>query len=72
MSDAAAAARLSPTAIPLAEAARLISKVSGQTVTTEMLQTDVDLGAPTNPDGSFNLVHYAAWLIREAANGAGA
>ena len=28
-------------------------------VTVEMLQADIDDGAPTNPDGTMNLVHYA-------------
>jgi hypothetical protein len=30
-----------------------------------MLQADLDAGAPANADGSINLVHYAAWLVRE-------
>jgi len=62
-----ARARLDPTALPLADAARLLSAAAGQRVTVEMLQTDIDAGAPTNPDGTLNLVHYAAWLVREAA-----
>jgi hypothetical protein len=28
-----------------------------------------DAGAPTNADGSINLVHYAAWLVKEMATG---
>ena len=31
-----------------------------------MLRADLAAGAPTNPDGTINLVHYAAWLAREA------
>jgi hypothetical protein len=30
-----------------------------------MIQADLDDGAPQNPDGSINLVHYVAWLLRE-------
>lgn len=30
-----------------------------------MIQADIDAGAPTNTDGSINLVHYAAWLVKE-------
>lgn len=59
-------AKLSPTAMTLANAARLLSAVGGQAVTVEMLQADVAAGAPTNADGTLNLVHYAAWLLREA------
>ncbi len=34
-----------------------------------MLQADVAAGAPTNADGTFNLVHYAAWLVKEMGRG---
>ena len=34
-----------------------------------MLQADIDDGAPTNPDGTMNLVQYAAWLVKEMASG---
>ena len=62
-----ARARLDPTALPLADAARLLSAAGGQRVTVEMLEADVAAGAPTNPDGTLNLVHYCAWLVKEAA-----
>ena len=29
----------------------------------EMLGLDIRAGAPTNPDGSLNLITYGAWLI---------
>lgn len=57
--------KLNPTALSLAAAARLLSAVGGQAVTVEMLEADVAAGAPTNADGTLNLVHYAAWLLRE-------
>jgi hypothetical protein len=60
--------RLNPTALPLPHAARLLSAVGGQAVTVEMLQADVVVGAPTNADGTLNLVQYAAWLVKEAAS----
>jgi hypothetical protein len=58
---------LNPTALPVADAARLLSAAGGQRVTAEMIQADVDTGAPTNADGTINLVHYAAWLVKEAS-----
>lgn len=67
---AGADAKLNPTALPVAAAARLLSAVGGQAVTVEMLQADLAAGAPTNADGTLNLVHYAAWLVREMASGA--
>ena len=62
-----ASPKLSPTALPVADAARLLSAAGGQRVTVEMLEADIAAGASTNPDGTLNLVHYAAWLVREAA-----
>lgn len=59
---------LNPTALPAADAARLLSAAGGQRVTAEMIQADVDAGAPTNADGTTNLVHYAAWMLKEMAN----
>jgi len=34
-----------------------------------MLQADIDAGAPTNADGTLNLVHYVAWLVKEMGRG---
>jgi hypothetical protein len=61
--------RLSPTAMPVADAAKLLSAVGSAKVTEEMLREDLGLGAPANADGTLNLVHYAAWLVREVARG---
>ena len=48
-------------------AAALLTKAAGDPVTVEMLEADRLAGAPANPDGTLNLVHYAAWLVREHA-----
>jgi len=63
------AAGLNPNALSLADAARLLARVGGQAVTVEMLQADIAAGAPTNADGTINLVHYAAWLLKEMGRG---
>jgi len=34
-----------------------------------MIQDDIDAGAPTNPDGTVNLVAFAAWLVKEMGRG---
>jgi hypothetical protein len=34
-----------------------------------MLRADIDAGAPANADGTINLVHYAAWLVKEMGRG---
>ncbi len=61
--------RLSPTAMSMADAAKLLTAVGAAKVTEEMLREDLGFGAPANADGTLNLVHYAAWLVREVARG---
>jgi hypothetical protein len=56
---------LSPTSLTVADAARLLTRAGGQAVTVAMLEADLAAGAPANADATINLVHYAAWLVRE-------
>ena len=56
--------RLSPGAIPVAELAKILAAL-GAHVTVEDIREDIAAGAPTNPDGTVNLVHYGAWLAKE-------
>lgn len=60
--------RLNPAALSVADAARVLTRLGGGEVTEAMLIADIEAGAPTNADGSVNLVHYAAWLVREIAS----
>lgn len=48
---------LSPTALALADAARMLSMAAGATIDVTMLEADVVAGAPTNANGTLNLVH---------------
>jgi hypothetical protein len=57
------------TALSLADVAALLTRVGGKPVTAEMVREDVAAGAPQNPDGTLNLLHYAAWLVREVSRG---
>ena len=47
---------LNPAAMTLEEAAKALG------IRREWVEADIADGAPTNPDGTVNLVHYAAWL----------
>lgn len=58
-----------PAALSVADAARLLSKAGGGPVTEEMIESDLAAGAPANADETINLVHYAAWLVKEMAGG---
>ena len=60
---------LNPAALTLPDAAAVLSKASGTAISVETLRADVAAGAPTNSDGTINLVHYAAWLAQEVARG---
>jgi len=59
--------KLNPAALKPADAARLLTQIGGQPVTPAMLDADTAAGAPRNADGTFNLVQYAAWLVRQMA-----
>jgi hypothetical protein len=59
---------LTPTALALPDAAKILSKLFAKPVTEAMLREDINDGAPANPDGTLNLLHYAAWLVREVAH----
>ncbi len=60
---------LNPQALQLEDLARILSACGLRQVTVEMLQADLDDGAPRNADGSVNLVHYVAWVVRELLRG---
>lgn len=73
MSDTNAEGRqggpLNPQALRLEDLARVLSASGPRPVTVEMLQADIDDGAPTNADGTVNLLEYARWLISEMLRG---
>jgi hypothetical protein len=60
---------LNPQALRLEDLARILSASGPRPVTVEMLQADIDDGAPTNADGTVNLLEYARWLISEMLRG---
>ena len=58
---------LNPQALRLEDLARILSASGPRSVTVEMLQVDLDDGAPRNPDGTMNLIHFAAWLVKNVS-----
>jgi len=56
---------LNPQALSPEDVARILSASGRKPVTVEMVRDDIDDGAPVNPDGTINLVQYAAWIVRE-------
>ena len=61
--DGRQAGGLNPQALRLEDLAKILSALGPKPVTVEMLQADIDDGAPTNRDGTLNLLHFAAWIV---------
>ena len=59
------------TALTVAQAAKVLSATGGRRISEAELCADIDAGAPVNSDGTLNLVHYTAWLVKETASGGG-
>ena len=59
----------SPAALDIADVARLLHASGARHASEACVRADIDAGAPTNADGTFNLVHYAAWLLKEMGSG---
>jgi hypothetical protein len=55
--------KLNPSALPLNDAVKALQAAGARHASEEKLQGDIESGAPTNPDGTLNLVHYAAWMV---------
>lgn len=53
---------INPLALRIADAAQLLSKAGARQIRVEQIEADIAAGAPTNGDGTINLVMYAAWL----------
>jgi hypothetical protein len=69
MSPDPANSPLNPAALTVRDAVRLLAKVGGTAITEAQVQADIASGAPTNPDGTLNLVIYAAWLVQGMGRG---
>ena len=64
---AAIPAKKSPASLDIADVVRLLAASGARHANAERVRADVDAGAPTNVDGTINLVHYGAWLARQVA-----
>ena len=57
--------QVNPNALTMAQVVRLLSRSGASPVTSAMVEADLEAGAPRNPNGTINLVHYGAWLVKE-------
>ena len=60
---------LTASALQVSALAAVLAKAGARHVGEAALERDLGAGAPRNEDGTVNLVHYAAWLTREANRG---
>ncbi len=58
------------TALSSGDLVRLLKGAGCRTVTEETLTSDVESGAPINPDGTFNLIKIAAYLAKDTDDAA--
>ena len=68
MSASSHNAPLTLTSMRISDIVALLRRAGARSLTEERLQVDLKAGAPLNGDGTVNLIHYAAWLAREADN----
>ena len=60
-------AKKSPASLDIDDVVRLLRASGSRHPSAERVRADIDAGAPTNVDGTVNLVHYGAWLARQVA-----
>ena len=61
--------QVDPTRLSIEQAAKLLSAAYRERIDALEIQEDIDSGAPTNSDGTINLVNYAAWQAEEMGRG---
>jgi len=57
------------TALPVADAAKVLASAYGRRVTEEQVREVAEAGGLIAPDGTINLLEYTAYLVRELAHG---
>ncbi len=61
--------QVDPTRLSIEQAGKLLSAAYRERIEVAKIQEDIDAGAPTNADGTINLVIYAAWQAEEMGRG---
>ncbi len=60
---------IDPNRLTPEQLAKLLSAAAKVRIPLEHIQEDVNDGAPTNDDGTLNLVAYGAWLAKGMGHG---
>jgi hypothetical protein len=56
------------TALSIPDLVKLLKRAGSRYASEDTVRKDIESGAPTNSDDSINLIHYTAWLVKEANN----
>ncbi len=65
--DSQAAGNLRLTALPLETVVAVLRKAGARYLDADAVRADLAAGAPVNPDGTINLLAYAAWMLQRLA-----
>ena len=60
---------IDPSALTLEQCAALLQKLGNQSASVDHIRADIRAGAPTNTNGTINIAHYCAWLVKEHISG---
>jgi len=60
---------IDPNQLSTEQLVKLLSAAYRERINEEKVRQDLDAGAPTNADGTINLVHYTAWQAKEMSRG---
>ncbi len=60
---------IDPNRLTPEQAAKLLSAAAKIRISVDQIREDLDTGAPRNADGTINLMHYAAWMVKEMGRG---
>lgn len=66
MSDAG---QVDPTRLTVEQLVKVLSAAFRERLEETNVRKDIEAGAPTNADGTLNMVHYVAWLTKEMGRG---
>jgi len=58
-----------PQRLSIEQAAKLLSAAAKLRIPVEQIRQELEKGAPKNGDGTINVVHYAAWQVKELGRG---
>lgn len=68
--DNVSSPQLRLTALPISDLVKLLKRSGSRTASEDTVREDVANGAPVNPDGTFNLIKYAAYLAKDTDDAA--